>query len=434
LRLGLCFAAIAIDHGSGALLDRFADPAARERQREARLARSSRRLARAFGRLKGVFAKAGQLASMRVDLLPPAARREMASLRDRVQPLPFGEIRRAVESALGKPLEEAFSRFDTEPLGAASVAQVHRAELHDGRVVAVKVRYPWAARSLASDLQMIRRLIRLWARWGSGPPLSSEQLVDELARGLEAELDFENEARVAGEIAANLAEDPQIVVPHPITSHSCSALLTVEYMEAISIADRRGLEERGIDPAAVLEILVRAYAKQIFVDGLFHADPHPGNLFVLDEPDAPLRPRVLFVDFGLSQHLEPSTRREIRQGIYALLQRDSEAFVERMDAMGMIAPGSGAGVRVAVDAMFERMARSGATRGLPGVSGSEILLLKDEAKQLLQKTPGVQLPQPLILYAKTLSHLFALGAELAPDVDVLKLSLPHLLRFLATPE
>ncbi|MBW2422471.1 MAG: AarF/ABC1/UbiB kinase family protein [Deltaproteobacteria bacterium] len=434
MRLGLCIAAIAIDHGIGTLLDRFADPAARERQREARLARSSRRLARAFGRLKGVFAKAGQLASMRVDLLPPAARREMASLRDRVQPLPFGEIRRAVESALGKPLEEAFSRFDTEPLGAASVAQVHRAELHDGRVVAVKVRYPWAARSLASDLEMLRRLIRLWARWRSGPPLSSEQLVDELARGLEAELDFDNEARIAREVAANLAKDPQIVVPHPITSHSCSAVLTVEYMEAISIADRRGLEERGIDPAAVLEILVRAYAKQIFVDGLFHADPHPGNLFVLDEPDAPHRPRVLFVDFGLSQRLEPSTRREIRQGIYALLQRDSEAFVERMDAMGMIAPGAGPGVRVAVDAMFERMASSGARQGLPGVSGSEILLLKDEAKQLLQKTPGVQLPQQLILYAKTLSHLFALGAELAPDADVLKLSLPHLLRFLATPE
>ncbi|MBW2272308.1 MAG: AarF/ABC1/UbiB kinase family protein [Deltaproteobacteria bacterium] len=432
LRLGVCVATIAVDHGIGALVDRFSSAASRERRREARLLRSATRLARVFGRLKGAFAKAGQLASLRIDVLPPAVRGELASLRDRVPPLPFSEIRPAVESALGRPLEEAFSSFESEPIGAASVAQVHRAELHDGRPVAVKVRYPWAARSLASDLRMLERLIGLWVRWGPGPPISPERLVEELAQSLEAELDFDNEARVAREVAANLAGDPRISVPLPIPSHSCSALLTVEYRDAISVGDRVGLRARGIDPAEVLGVLVRAYAKQIFVDGLFHADPHPGNLFVLDEPEARERPRVLFVDFGLSQRLTPDLRREMRRGIYALLQRDPAAFVARMDAMGMIAPGAEAEVRVAIEAMFARMASSGPGQSQPAVSGSQVLQLKDEAKRLLQATPGVQLPHELLLYAKTLSYLFALGAELAPEVDVLELSLPHLLRFLAT--
>jgi ubiquinone biosynthesis protein len=422
---------MAVDHGVGALVDRVSSTRARQRRREARLGRSATRLARALGHLKGAFAKAGQLATLRLDLLPPEVRGELASLRDRVPPLPFREIRRAVEDALGRPLEEAFSQFETEPLGAASVAQVHRAVLHDGRRVAVKVRYPWAARSLASDLGMPRRLIGLWVRWGSGPPVSPERFVEELARGLEAELDLANEARVAREIAANLEGDPQIVVPRPIASHSCSALLTVEYLDSISIGDRSGLRARGIDPAAVLEVLVRAYAKQIFVDGLFHADPHPGNLFVLDEPDAPVRPRLLFVDFGLSQRLDPALRRELRQGIYALLQRDPAAFVERMEAMGMISTGAETGVRAAVEAMFERMAGAGPGASPLAAAGSRIPRLKDAAKELLQTTPGIQLPQELLLYARTLAYLFALGEEVAPEVDVLELSLPHLLRFLA---
>src|SRR5262249_48658546 len=155
---------------------------------------------------------------------------------------------------------------------------------------------------------------------------------------------------------------------------------------------------------------------QIFVDGLFHADPHPGNLFVLDEPEAVSRPRVLFVDFGLSRRLDSALRSELRQGLYALLQRDVAAFVAGMQRMGMIAPGAEAGVRASVDAMFTRLASRG---GALGMGGGAVLPLKDEAKALLQQTDGLQLPNDLLLYAKTLSYLFALGAELAPEVDVL---------------
>jgi predicted unusual protein kinase regulating ubiquinone biosynthesis (AarF/ABC1/UbiB family) len=208
-------------------------------------------------------------------------------------------------------------------------------------------------------------------------------------------------------------------------------VLTLSHHAGIRIADRAALIRAGVDPAAVLTVLVRAYARQIFVDGLFHADPHPGNLFVLEEPAAASAPRVLFVDFGLSRRLDPELRRALRRGIYSLLQRDADGFVSEMGAMGMIAPGAEAGVRTAVLGMFGRISELGPALSL---RGGQVLGLKDEAKALLADTPGLQLPQDLLLYAKTLSYLVALGEALAPDVDVVKQVLPWLLRFLAEKE
>ena len=381
-------------------------------------------MAATLGALKGPFAKAGQFAAIRHDLLPGEVTRELAKLRDRVPPLPFSRIRATVESELGAPLTSLFERFDPEPLGAASVAQVHRARLHSGEEVAVKVQYPWLAASLRADLRVVRACMALLSR---GRDVDRDRLFGEFAAGLAEELDFEREARVAKEIAGNLAHDPRVVVPHPLPSHSSRRVLTMSYHPAIPIDDGERLDARGVDRRDVLSTLARAYAKQVFVDGLFHADPHPGNLFVLDEPEAASAPRLLFVDFGLSRRLDPTLRREMRTAVYALLKRDVEGFLDGMDRLGMIAPGARDGVRTACTAMFERF---GAEGGL-AVGGSRVLGLKDEAKALLQDTPGLQLPNDLLLYAKTMTYVFGLGAEIAPEVDLMQLSLPYLLQFLA---
>jgi ubiquinone biosynthesis protein len=383
---------------------------------------------RTLGRLKGAFVKAGQFASVRHDLLPPGAAAALVELQSRVPPLRFEVIRGVVERELGAPLEDRFESFDPEPLGAASVAQAHRARLPDGRSVAVKVQYPWVRASLDSDLRILRACVGL-ASWWSGRRIPDRAaLFREFRDGLLEELDFEREGRVAAEIARNLAGDPQIAVPEIVASHSTSRVLTMSHCETIPIRDRASLEASGIPPAAVLEVLARAYAKQVFADGLFHADPHPGNLFVVDEPGASARPRVLFVDFGLSKRLSPELRRNLRRGIYALLQSDLDAFVSRMDAMGMIAPGAHAEVRRAVGRMFERIREKGGGLAVPGAA---VLGLKDEAVALLRETRGLQLPNDLLLYARTLSYLFALGEQLAPEVDLVKLSTPYLLKFLA---
>jgi ubiquinone biosynthesis protein len=182
----------------------------------------------------------------------------------------------------------------------------------------------------------------------------------------------------------------------------------------------------------VLETVVRAYARQIFLDGVFHADPHAGNLFVIDEPSVAENPRVLFVDFGLSQRLAPALRSELRAGILALLNGKLEAFLAGMQRLDMIAPGAEPRVREAVASMFARIRGEG-TSPL-ALSGERVLALKDEAQALLFATHGLALPADLLLYAKTVSSLFALARELAPEVDAMKLAAPYLLRFLAQRE
>lgn len=387
-------------------------------------------MARTLGILKGVFTKAGQFAALRYDVLPPSAQQIVASLQDSVPPLAFDDVRAAVERSLGDSLERLFAGFDPQPVGAASVAQVHRATLPDGREVAVKVQYPWIAESLERDLAIARFLLRAWDRSSGQRSFDPQRVFEEFACGLRDELDFEHEAGVALEIAENLSADPQIVVPRIVESHSRSRVLTMTYHPTLRLT-RSNLREHGVSPRAVLEIVARAYAKQVFADGLFHADPHPGNLFVIDEPSASENPRVLFVDFGLSKRLTPELRREMRLGIYALMQRDLSTFIARMQAMDMIAPGAEPRVREAVGRMFDRIARQGGKAGALGLGGAGVLSLKDEAKTLLQETPGLQLPNDLLLYAKTLSYLFALGAELDPEVDILEISTPYLLSFLA---
>lgn len=424
LRLARCVVPIALREAIARPFDRFGDAARRRQRRHARAAQS---LARALGDLKGPFAKAGQFASLRYDVIGPEVREAFATLQDRVPPLPFDAIAARVEAELGAPLGDRFLAFDEQPLGAASVAQVHRARLApDGEPVAVKVQYPWLAHSLPAELAIVRRLLRVSAR--DRDATLRERLFAEFAAGIADELDFEREARVAREIAANLAGDPQVVVPQIHMELSTRRVLVMSYVPAIPLADRAGLLARGVPLHAVLETLARAYAKQVFVDGLFHADPHPGNLFVIDEPEMAVRPRVLFIDFGLSKHLDPQLRRELQQGIHALLRRDVEGFLDGMDRMGMIAPGARDGVRAAVAAMFDRLAGEGQVLGL---GGGQVLALKDHAKRLLEQTPGLQLPNDLLLYAKTLSYLFALGDALDPSVDLMKITVPYLLRFLA---
>ncbi len=404
-------------------------PGERGRRAVAGAQRRAVRIAvRALGRLKGPFAKLGQFGAVRLDVLPAEVTEELKVLRNRVPPLPFERIRAVVESELGAPLASAFSAFEREPLGAASIAQAHRAALPNGDPVVVKVQYPWLAASLETDLRIARWLVG----WGSARRAGggADALFREFGEGVREELDFEREARVAAEIAANLAGDASVLVPEVIASHSTRRVLTVRHHPAVAIDDRAGLARLGVAPSSVLAILARAYCAQVFDDGLFHADPHPGNLFVVDEPGAAERPRLLFVDFGLSRRLDPALRRELRLGIYALLQQNLPGFLDGMERIGAIAPGHRDDAARAVGAMFARVKSSG---GL-AAGGAQVLSWKDEAVALLRQTPGLRLPTDLLLYAKTLSYVFALGAELDAEVDMMKLCLPSVLRFLAAKD
>lgn len=429
LRLARVLVPSALGEAAGRAVDPWVGAARRGERRERRRARTAQRLARAFGDLKGPFAKAGQFAALRIDALPPVARQAFAALQDQAPARPAAEIVACLERELGAPLAERFAAFDPTPLGVASVAQVHRARLPGGEPVVVKVQFPWLAYSLPADLVCLRLLLRGVARRARTP--HADRLFREFAASLEEELDFEREARVAEEIARNLAHDTQVRVPRVHRSHSTRRVLTLEHVPALRIDDRAGLARLGVDPVAVLAVLARAWAKQVFVDGLFHADPHPGNLFVVDEPGAAQRPRVLFVDFGLSRRLEPRLRRELRAGLHALIRQDLEAFLAGMERMGMIEAGAGESVRRGVAGMFGRLRLAGPALAL---SPTQVGMLQEEAKQALERTPGLQLPADLLLYARTVAWLFALGRSLAPELDLMRLILPQLLAFLAERE
>ena len=403
-------------------------------RRRSRRIRAERRLIEILGELRGPFVKIGQFASLRYDVLSADTREALTSLQEHVPPLAFGDIREIIEYELSSPLESHFQHFDPVAIGSASIGQVHRAHLEDGTAVAVKVQYPWIAASVVSDLRIIRSGLWLFGTFTGRRIPQLQQLFTEFSAGLQEELDFTHEARCAEQIALNLAGDSSILVPQVFHEQSTSRVLTASYHETVPI-EREVLERHGIAVRPVLEALTRAYAKMVFVDGLFHADPHPGNLYVVKEPDMATHPRVLFVDFGLSKRLEPQLRDAMRQGLYALLQRDVDAFVGRMHEMGMIEAGATDQVHAAITAMFEQINASTSSHPDPenalGIAGSQVLGLKDQAKLLLEETPGLQLPNDLLLYAKTLSYLFALGDRLAPEVDLLRLALPYLLRFLA---
>ena len=405
----------------------------REVERRALRARLIARWTSLLANRKGAFAKAGQFASLRLDVLPSDVASALAILRDNVPSIPFEAIQAVIESDLGAPLERCFEKVDREPVGAASIAQAHRARLLDGSEVVVKVQYPWIQSSIRADLRWLRILVVLGLRLRGTKTklLDWPRFFSEFESSLREELDFRIEARAAAEIAQNLEHDKQVRVPQVIDSHSGQRVLTVYYHPCVNISDREGLARLGVSPRAILEILARAYAKQIFVDGLFHADPHSGNLFILDEPDAAEHPCVLFVDFGLHRRLSVELRRSLRLGIYALLQRNLDEFIGRMNELDMISESAQPTVRSAVKKMFTQIDEKSDSDSPLAVSGNRVLDLKDEAKILLQKTPGLQLPNDLLLYARTLSYLFALGEELDPEVDLMKISTPYLLRFLA---
>jgi ubiquinone biosynthesis protein len=429
-RLLACALAVSGDWSCERLVDLLVRGDASERalRRSAFEQRCAERVVATLGALKGPFAKLGQFAAVRLDVLPATATRAFATLRDRVPPLPFARACAVVESELGGALDVLYAEFDPDPVAAASIAQVHRARLHDGTAVAVKVQYPWLARSLPADLRLVRALLRAFCILAGRDGRDLARLLDEFATGLRDELDFVREAQVAGEIARNLADDPRIVVPEVFPSHSTRRVLTMRYQAGVPITDRDGLARLPARPRDVLEILARAYASQVFVHGLFHADPHPGNLFVTGASDGSDGPRLIFVDFGLCRRLDPGLRREMRLAIHALIRRDQGDFLDGMERMGMIAAGARPGVARAVGVMLERMALQG---GALDAGSGQVLSWKDEAKHLLQQTPGLQLPNDLLLYAKTLSHVFAIGDQLDPSVDMMKLQLPYLLRFLA---
>jgi predicted unusual protein kinase regulating ubiquinone biosynthesis (AarF/ABC1/UbiB family) len=267
---------------------------------------------------QGLLIKTAQFLSSRPDVVPDEYVDVLSSLQDEVPPEPFEVIRRVVERALGKPLDAVFSEFEREPIASASLAQVHRAVLKDGRVAAVKIQYPGIDRLVEVDLRNIERFIKLLNRLDR--TLDYSFIAVEMAAMIPLELDFVHEGHNAERIAANFEGVQDVVVPQIYWEYTTRRVLTMEFVEGVKINNIEGMKARGIDPEDVAKILVVAFSEMLLAHGIFHADPHPGNLLVAPGP------KLILVDFGQVKEVAPAFRVVFAQMTRALLADDESAL------------------------------------------------------------------------------------------------------------
>ncbi len=276
---------------------------------------SAEELAADLEKLGPTFIKLGQLLSTRADLLPKPYLEALERLQDHVEPISYEEVERIVSSELGIRISKAFAGFETEPLAAASLAQVHRAYMRDGRAVVVKVQRPNIREQIVEDLEALNEIARfLDAHTELGRRYEFENMLVTLRKSILRELDFKMEANNLIAIGQNLAEFEKIIVPDPVEDFTTSRVLTMEYIPGKKITMLSPLRLLEIDGAGLAEELFRAYLKQILIDGLFHADPHPGNVFLTDDD------RIGLLDLGMVGHVT----RGFQDNLLRLLLAESE--------------------------------------------------------------------------------------------------------------
>ncbi|WP_458205576.1 ABC1 kinase family protein [Haladaptatus sp. NG-SE-30] len=277
------------------------------------------------------FIKLGQLLSTRPDILPPEYVDELSKLQDEVPPAPWSDAERVVEAELG-PVTEHFDEFDTEAISGASLGQVYAATI-DGKRVAVKVRRPGIEELVEADLRVIRWSLPILMRFiGQARAFSLENLADEFARTIRQEMDYNREASMLAEIRSNFADDEDIEIPQVIDSHSGPRVLTMEYIGGTKINRVADLDQKGLDRHELAKTLQRAYLKMIIDDGVFHADPHPGNLAVEDDGT------IIFYDFGMSGRVDEFIQRKIVDFYVAVANQDIDGILDALIEMGTLSP------------------------------------------------------------------------------------------------
>jgi ubiquinone biosynthesis protein len=293
-----------------------------EAARSAQLA-PPQRLRQAFEELGPTFVKLGQMLSTRDDLLPPQWTAELARLRSSAAPVPFDKIEPVIERALGISPSEVFAELEREPAGAASIAQVHRARLPDGRPVVLKVRRPGIEAKVEADLRLLGHLAQLIeSEVAEARRYQPVRVVEEFRRSLMRELDLVAEARNIERFARNFRDDPNVLIPHVFPQWTSSEMNVQELIDGISGEDLAGIERAGLDPKLLARRGVDAVLKMILEDGFFHADPHPGNVIYLPGN------RIAMIDFGMAGRLSPLRRQQIVDLLSGIARHDNEPMLE----------------------------------------------------------------------------------------------------------
>ncbi len=371
--------------------------------------RSAERILATATELQGLIIKVGQLIGARADVFPDEYIEGLSKLHDTVPPRPFDVIRPVIERELRGRIEDIFAEFDATPIASASLAQVHRGRLKDGRDVAVKVQYPDIEAIVRVDLQNVRILERGAKRVLRGFDLSP--VVEELNANVPLELDFINEGQNAEAAARNFAGRDDIIVPKIYWEYTTRRVLTMEYLEGIKITDMAAIDAAGIDRQAISHLLAESYFKQIFAHGFFHADPHPGNLFVRPGP------KLVIVDFGLAKQLPPSFLRGFVRLTAALIAADKKTLVQAFKDLGFKTKlNDDSGFEALGEAMVTRLARNEEfTR-----DRRMLTQFNDRMMKLFRENPIVRVPGEFLYIGRVMGLLGGLGTQLGSEVNLLE--------------
>ena len=399
-----------------------------ERLRE--IARDFRALAIQLG---GVMIKLGQFLSSRVDVLPPEITRELAGLQDEVPPADTAQVMGLLREQLGD-ISRRFETIDTTPLAAASLGQVYRARLKPprgttgpGEQVVIKVQRPRIEELVRTDLAALRVVARWLMRY---KPIRKRAnvpaLMEEFARTLWEELDYKSEADNAEQFAAIHADNPHIYIPRVYREHATERVIVLEDVEALKIADVDALEAAGIDPKAVADLLLEAYFKQIFVAEFFHADPHPGNLFVRPQPiipalDGATQPaarsfQLIFIDFGMAVRVPRAVGENLRKVLIGVTQRDARQLTDAYRDLGFFLPGADIDrITEAQEVVLGHIwGRSLLDLTQPDVR--EVEAIGREFRDLIYDFP-FQIPQDFIYLGRALGMISGLVSRLDPQIN-----------------
>jgi len=395
-----------------------------QRNRAERYARYARQFRFMAARMGGVLIKMGQFLSTRLDVLPGYITDELAGLQDEVQPENFEDIRRVVEAEFDMTLEEKYAWFDPQPMAAASIGQAHKARLSqaDSAIteVVVKVQRPHIEEIVDVDLSAVRIPIGWLNHY---KPIRKRvnvfALLDEFSRSLHEEIDYLNEGKNAERFGDNFAGDPTICVPQVIWSHTTRRVLTLEDVSAIKISDYEALEAAGIDRKEVAKRLMNIYLKQLFEHSFFHADPHPGNLFILPKPteEDPSAWVLTFIDFGMTGSVTPAMLKNLREVCISVGTRDAQRMVKAYKDMGVLLPGADTDMLVqASQAVFDRFwGRS--TSEMMEISEEEMKEFVRQFGKLLYDMP-FQIPESLILLGRCVGILSGMCSGLDPEFNI----------------
>lgn len=373
--------------------------------------------------LGGLMIKVGQFMSSRLDILPPEITRELEGLQDEVAPEQFARIVVQLERELGMPLDRAFVRVDETPIAAASLGQAHRAHLSPGIAadlgftdVVIKVLRPGIEQIVEVDLAALRRI----GRWLARVKLVNRRadapaLVEEFATTSLEEIDYVHEAINVERFAADFADDPRVGTPVVVWERSARRVLTLSDVTAIKISDVDALLAAGIDPNAVAGELARATFEQIFVAGFFHADPHPGNIFVT--PSAEHGFVLTYIDFGMMGEITDELKSGLQQFIFAVASRDARGWVVATQRLGVLLPSADTvELERAITALFDRFGGMGVAE-LTRIDPRELQNFALQFSELVRTLP-FQLPESFLLLVRTVSLISGVTSALNRDFNM----------------